>query len=328
MVRALVATAVAALVVLLPSSPASADGEVFRFTDPAIVESSSLVDLGGTVVTANDSGHAADLYSVDTRTGRTVGTTYLHVPAQDVEALAPAGGSRVWVGDIGDNLHRRRHVDVYLAPVARRRLDVRPTAYHLVYPDGAHDAESLFTDRSGRLYVVTKGFTGGAVYRAPARLAAGVGNRLERMASVPDFATDAAMLPDGAHVLIRSYGLAAVYTFPGLERLGSFPLPAQRQGEGISVGAGGRILLGSEGLHAPVLQVSLPADLRAAVAGDTPSQTPSTTPSTTPSQTPSPSPQPEPTTSSGSSTWLLWLAPGVILLGALGIGLGLRRRRQ
>ena len=268
--RALLAALAAGLVVLLPASPASADGEGFRFLDPAVVESSSLVDLGSTVVTANDSGHPADLYSVDARTGRTVGITYLHVPAVDVEALTSAGGSRVWVGDIGDNLHRRKYVDVYLAPVAHRRLDVHPTAYHLVYPDGAHDAESLFTDRAGRLYLVTKGFTGGAVYRVPARLAPGIGNRLERVASVPDYATDAAMLPDGAHVIIRSYGLAAVYTFPGFQRLGSFRLPAQRQGEGVSVTAS-RILLSSEGLHAPVLQVSLPAGLRAAVAGETPS---------------------------------------------------------
>ena len=135
------------------------------------------------------------------------------------------------------------------------------------------------------------------------------------------------MLPDGAHVLIRSYGLAAVYTFPGFQRLGSFALPAQRQGEGVSVGVGGRILLSSEGVHAPVLQVSLPADLRAAVTGQTPSPTPTTTPSPATS-TPAPQASGRPSSTGGGSspTWLLWSVPGVILLGALGIGLGLRRR--
>ena len=321
--RALLAAAAAGFAVLLPAGAATADGEVFRFVDPAIVESSSLVDLGSTVVTANDSGHPADLYSVDARTGRTVGITYLHVAAQDIEALTSAGGSRIWVGDIGDNLHRRKYVDVYLAPVAHRRLDAHPTPYHLVYPDGAHDAESLFTDRTGRLYIVTKGFTGGAVYRAPAHLRARFGNRLQRVANVPDFATDAAMLPDGAHVIIRSYGLAAVYTFPAFQRLGSFRLPAQRQGEGISV-TSSRILLGSEGSHAPVLQVSLPAALQAVVAGETPS--PSPTPSATPAPRTASTGRSE-GGAGGSRDWLRWSVPGVILLGALGIGLGLRRRR-
>src|SRR6201995_572059 len=144
--RALAATVTAGLLVLLTAGPGAGDGAVFPLADPGIVQASSLVDLGSMVVTANDSGHPADLYSVDPRTGRTVGITYLHVPAQDVEALTSAGGSRTWVGDIGDNLHRRRYVDLSLAPVAHRRLDVHPTPYHLVYPDGAHDAESLFTD--------------------------------------------------------------------------------------------------------------------------------------------------------------------------------------
>jgi hypothetical protein len=310
----------AALAPVVGAPPASADGELFRFADAAIVESSGLVDLGDLVVTANDSGNAPNLYVVDPHTGRTVGITYLHIVSTDIEALTPApadqgGTPRVWVGDIGDNDHRRPFVSVYLAPVAHRRLDVRPVAYHLVYPDGPHDAESLFTDPSGRLYVVTKGFTGGAVYRAPQHLDPRFGNRLEKVADVPELATDAAMLPDHRHVVIRSYALAGVYTFPGFRRVGSFRLPAERQGEGISVGPGGRILLSSEGVDQPVLEVRVPVGLLAA---------------------PSPRAAPvrrehtdhEETAAGVSLTWLWWSLAGVVLVGALGIGLGLRRRRE
>jgi hypothetical protein len=126
--RAGLAGLVALLAVTVVASPAMAGADVvFRFRDPAIVESSSLVDLGSTVVTANDSGNAPDLFDVDARTGETVGVTHLQVPGVDIEALAPAGGSHVWVGDIGDNNHERPYVSVARAPVTRGRLDVRPT---------------------------------------------------------------------------------------------------------------------------------------------------------------------------------------------------------
>ncbi len=132
------------------AAPATAgDDVVFRFRDPAIVESSALIDLGSTVVTANDSGNAPDLFDVDARTGETVGITHLQVPGVDIEALAPAGGSDVWVGDIGDNARDRPYVSVARAPVIRGRLDVRPTSYRLAYPDGPHDAESLLAPRPG-----------------------------------------------------------------------------------------------------------------------------------------------------------------------------------
>ncbi len=325
--RRLLAVAAAVFIAVGPATPASADGEVFRFADPGIVESSGLVDLGDLMVTANDSGNPPNVYVVD-GSGRTVGITYLDATTLDVEALTDAGNSRVWVGDIGDNTRQRKYVSVLLAPVAHRRLDVRPRPYNLVYPDGPHDAESLFTDKSGRLYVVTKGLTGGGVYRAPARLDTRIGNRLEKVADVSEFATDAAMMPDGKHVIVRGYGMAAVYSFPDFRRLGSFSLPAQPQGEGISVGADGRIRLSSEGAHTPVLEVSLPADVRAAVEGRTEAPATSGPPTDAKAGGEVSRTASDGTSAGVSLTWLRWSIPLVLLLGAIGIGLGLRRRHE
>ena len=56
---------------------------------------------------------------------------------------------------------------VHRVPVGRGQLDVEPASFRLAYPDGPHDAESLFADRAGRLHVITKSFRGGTVYRAP-----------------------------------------------------------------------------------------------------------------------------------------------------------------
>ena len=57
-----------------------------------------------------------------------------------------SGGSCLYIGDIGDNDAKRKRVTIYRVPEPEptaqqpRPLDA---VYHLTYPDGAHDAESL-----------------------------------------------------------------------------------------------------------------------------------------------------------------------------------------
>ena len=246
---------------------------LFSFQDSRIDESSSLVDLGhGLMATANDSGDDGIVYVVD-RSGRTVGTTR-YGDSEDAEAMAPARKpGYVWVGDIGDNLAQRRDVAVRRVPVGRGDRTVVVPTYRLVYPDGAHDAETLLVSpRTRRMYIVTRAPLNAVVYVAPRRLRANRPNRLTRVTSLAFTATDGAVLRDGRHALVRGYFSAALYTFPGFQRLGSFPLPAQRQGESLSVGPAGRIRIGTEGDHARVLQVALPSGLTRALA---PSASPS-----------------------------------------------------
>ncbi|MCW2760450.1 MAG: hypothetical protein JWR85_651 [Marmoricola sp.] len=314
---------------------AASDSRVFAFADPRINESSGLVDLGSLMVTTNDSGSPSVLFVVSPVTGRTVGVTDFHATTVDVEALAPAGGRAVWVGDIGDNRGNRKSVSVFKVRVAPGRVNARPTRYRLVYPGGARNAESLFADGRGRLYVVTKSILGGTVYRAPLRLSRTRPNRLQPVGRVLEYATDAAMLPDRRHVVVRGPERASVYTFPAFKRVGSFALPRQRQGEGISVGPGSRIRLSSEGARSAVQQIALPAAVVQLMR-------PVTTPAPSASASPSPSPSARPTATDRPrpdgdrqddqlgdlDPWLMWSIPGVIALGALGIGLGLRRRSE
>ena len=290
---------------------------LFSFTDPAITESSGLVDLGSLMVTTNDSGDDAVLYTIDPRTGRTVGRTTYARAVTDVEALAPAGDDKVWAGDIGDNTASRQVIEVHLVRVGRGDRHMQAPSYRLVYPDGAHNAESLIAP-GGRLYVITKGPLGGKVYAAPKRLDPDNVNRLTEVGLVTVWATDAAML--GAHhVLVRGYGDAEVLTFPGFRKVAAFDLPAQQQGEGVSVGPDGRIRLSSEGVHSAVLQVALPAQVRAAI-GPQPARTP-TLPAgtrTDPDLRPS---------DNAPERHLLRI--GAIALGAAAVALwGLRRRRR
>jgi hypothetical protein len=319
------ARAAAALVVLAPfvlgatSAPQGPRGrEVFRFQDPAIVESSGLAWVGpagdGLVATTNDSGDTGRVFAVDPVTGATAGTTTWGTAVgdpEDVEALAPAGDDAVWVADIGDNLGRRDSVLVVRVPVGRGDRSVRPAAHRLAWPRGPRDAETLLRHpRTGRLYLVDKGVLGGTLAAAPRRLRTDRVNPLRPMGPVLGLATDGAFWPDGRHVVLRSYARAVVYAFPSLEPVGDLPLPAQEQGEGLAVTPDGRVLVSSEGLGRPVLEVRVPPRLRRTLeAPATPSASPGTERS---SGSAEPSP-PEDTSADGGGTGG---APTVLVAGA------------
>ena len=236
---------------------------VLTFADPAIDESSGLVDAGPVMHTVNDSGDGPRIYTVDKRTGRTVATTtYTSDEVVDVEALAPGRRGGVWVGDTGDNRAVRPSVAVYRVPVLGGRVGSRvgSTRFDLVYPDSAHDAEALLVHpRTGRLFVVTKALLAGTVFRAPATLRSGRLNRLTPVATAPGLVTDGAFLPDGRHLVLRDYRQASVYTFPGFRLLRTVTLPPQNQGEGIAVSPAGEVTISTEGAHSAVQQVFLPA---------------------------------------------------------------------
>lgn len=268
---------------LLPGVPgASADAArprssvELRFADPAITESSGLVARDGLFVTSNDSGDSGRVFTVDPADGRTVGVTTWSadgVGPLDVEAVSPildgaarVGRTAVWVGDIGDNSAARDHVTVVRVPVGRGDRAVTPTPYTLVYPGGARDAETLIAAPDGRLLVVTKGLLGGEVLISPARLDPDRPNRMRSIGVALGFATDGAFFPDGRHVVVRGYGSAAVYTYPGLHEVGRFDLPDQPQGEGIAIDEDGAVFVSTEGVHTRVLRVRLPAAIAEAVA--------------------------------------------------------------
>lgn len=263
------------------------DGRVLlTFQDPEIVESSGLVAAGDRVWTVNDSGDVGRVFTVDATTGETVGTTYWADGPRDVEALAPAGPGRIWVGDIGDNAAARDSIQVTSVPVGDGDRTVDEETIDLVYPDGARDAETLLVHpTTGRLHVVTKGVFAGEVYAAPPETADDAPNQLGLVGQVVGLVTDGAFFPDGRHVVLRTYSRAAVYTFPELESVGSWDLPTQPQGEGIAVTPEGDLLVSTEGQRSEVLSVRVPPRVRQTMAEPTPTAAaPSTSaaPSTAP----------------------------------------------
>jgi len=258
------------------AAPVDRSQVVFSFKDRDIIESSGLAVVDGLVVTTNDSGDTGRVFTVDPATGKTVGVTGWAEDPQDVEALAPLDDNEVWVGDIGDNSESRDTIQVAPVPVGPGNDGIDGPIYDLAYPDGPHDAETLMTDpTTGRLYVATKGVLGGTLYAVPADLSRDRVNQLRPVGDVLPIATDGAFLPDGKHLVIRNYSVAAVYAFPSLDKVDQFQLPDQPQGEGLAVDSDGSLLLSSEGLHSEVLRVPLPSS----DASPSPSPSPSASPS-------------------------------------------------
>ena len=283
----------------------------------------------GLLLTTNDSGDSGRVFAVGPE-GRTVGVTTWADEPTDVEALAPAGPGQVWVGDIGDNPGSRDSVSVARVPVGRGAIDARTDAagatYELVYPGGARDAETLLSHpRTGRLYVASKSFFGGALYEAPARLDPAAPNELREVGGVLPIATDGAFWPDGRHLVVRGYADAVVYAWPSLAEVGDLELPDQQQGEGIAVTDDGRVLVSTEGQFTDVLEVALPDDVARAVAPE-----PSPEPSASPAQPEQPAAEPVDRAQDESmrTVPLAWLlgALTAVLLATLLLARAVRRR--
>lgn len=286
---------------------------VTTFADPEIVESSGLVVTRDRVLTTNDSGDEGRVFVVDPSSGRTVGVTRWADDPTDVEALAPAGQDAVWVGDIGDNTGGRESISVTRVPVADRDQTVDEPAVTLTYPGPGRDAEALVAHpRTGRLLVLTKGVFSGQAWAAPARVEPGASYRLRRVGRVPGLVTDASFLPDGRHVLVRTYSRAVLLGYPSWEEQASWQLPDQPQGEGLGVSPQGRIYLSTEGVHEPLLRVRPPAAARAVLAGG-PSPAP-TRPSTAPRTGDVPPEEPSGSGQRDGTQWWIGGALGVLAL--------------
>jgi hypothetical protein len=322
----------------------AADIDAVVVDDPLLSESSALAvsprdpDL---LYTVNDSGHAPVVYVLDRSGGadsQVVGTTSLaglDSPELDPEAIAVAG-EVLWVADIGDNEADRRDIALYALPApGRGTATVRPERYPLAYPDGLRDdAEALVADpTSARKWVITKGWFSGSVFEVPDPLVPDRVNRLRplRGVEVPLLVTDGTALPRSDAAVLRTYVGAHVYTLPGWQRLGSFPLPRQEQGEALTALPGTHgLLAGSEGTPTRIDRVGLPSGLVTALRERQENLEPSTAGSGSPGgENPSGGDQPATGGSgTGPSAGLLVAGTAVVAGSAAAGALVLRRRRR
>ena len=207
----------------------------------------------------NDSGRAS-LFAFD-NTGNARGRVELTgVSIDDWEDLAAGScpeGSCLYIADIGDNNRVRPGITIYRVPEPRPddQMTKPAEAWTMTYPDGPHDAETLFAASGGQLFLVSKeDARTTALYRVPAPSGFGIG-KLQQVAQLPlTRVTGGAASPDGDWVALRTNTELLFYPAADLiagksaqpRRFDLKPLK-ERQGEGVTFGPDGVIYLVGEG---------------------------------------------------------------------------------
>lgn len=196
-----------------------------------------------------DDGPGTDRIHLLTLDGERFATVVMEgVEGRDTEAIAvgPCGADQprscVYVGDIGDNTASRDAVRVHrFAEEAWVAVgpdgEVPVETITLTHPDGPVDAESMVVDAAGRVILLTKrdgvadihvadSFTDG-VLRDAGELA--LPDPAEPLQSLVTgvVATDAALLPDGTALLVRTYDSLLRFTARGQD---GAPTPVPGQG--------------------------------------------------------------------------------------------------
>jgi hypothetical protein len=233
-----------------------------------LVEIRSVAEASGIAVsrrtpdllwTHNDSGEPI-LHALDTRgtvKGRVQVTGARVDDWEDLTTAPCPEGSCLYIADIGDNNRSRRGITIYRIPEPRPEQAASEPAdvWNATYPDGAHDAEALFAFGNA-LFVVTKDKSSAtALYRLPLLPKGGREARLELVSRLSlDRVTGAGVSPDGTWVALRTNDALLFYRTPDLiggrpgapREFDLTPL-GEPQGEGVAIGADGRVYLAGEG---------------------------------------------------------------------------------
>ena len=160
-------------------------------------------------------------------------------------------------------------------PVGRGDTDVDAPSYELVFPEGPRDAESLLADpATGRLYVVSKGVFGGAVYAAPGRLSAGPAQPARpRSARCWGSRPTRRSSPTGGTSSCATTPRRPSTPGPTSRRWAASGCRDQQQGEGIAVGRRtARSTRRRRACTRPVLRIALPAAVRRAMEPPSPAR--------------------------------------------------------
>jgi autotransporter-associated beta strand protein len=270
--------------------PAAARGQTFSAgITTGTLQNSSIGEASGIVAsrlntnvlwTHNDSGNAAQIFAM-TPAGASLGTYTLSGTSNfDWEDIATgpgptAGTNYLYVGDIGDNAAIRSTVTVYrVAEPTVSDTQSPPVTMSVsgavsltfAYPNGRHDAESLFVDPLTRdLYIVSKRDAQKFVYRAPYPQATSGTTTMQLVATLnnANWITAADISVDGSRIIMRAGATdtGLMYTRPAGGTIAdafaaapvAIPLLAENQGEAIGFDPFGRgYYTTSEGVGAPI----------------------------------------------------------------------------
>ena len=265
------------------------DAETWRDVgelDQQIDESSGLAPsrvFPGRFWTHNDNGGSASLFLIDDQGAVLAKVKLKDVPFVDWEAMSSFeidGRNYLLLADVGDNLHRRETVKLYLfeepsfklKKKKKKQAAIRPLVVtEFAYADGARDCEAVAVDADGRhVWLISKinparfESSDPAIYRMPLRLTSEepVG-RAEKMGRYSDsMVTGMSFSPDNRLALVRTYWSIRLFVRGAGEDWQTvlagksdqqIDSPIQRQGESISFDLQAkRVWLTSEGPGTPL----------------------------------------------------------------------------
>ncbi len=225
----------------------------------------------------NDSGDTSRFFAISPN-GQLKETFEFKGDAIDCEDIAVGPGpvkgkSYVYLGDIGDNHHQRRTIEIYRFAepeiTSAKTAHLQASTYYFKYPDGPRDAETLMIDPVDRqLYIVSKREDSVGVYTAPLNVSVTDTTTLKLQCKLHfkglpllKWITAGDISADGKQILLRSY--QNIYYWkrnpgePVWKAMQSKPQElkhnAEKQGEAIGFTADGKgFYTTSEGKNAPI----------------------------------------------------------------------------
>ena len=268
-------------------------------SNPRLIESSGVSVCSfveNTIWTHNDSGHSSHLFLLKTDgvlLAKVKVNNARNVDWESMSRFKLGGKSYLMVGDVGDNLARRRNCQLYLIeePDLSSKLpekpgkepietSANPIRLDFTYPDGARNCEAIAVDVVGKqiwlvekIYLDKRGEDPPGMYVLP--LATNSFEKPIVAKRVADFppcnVTGMDFSPNGRRLIIRNYLTAHLYSRVDDETWEDVikrtnpnvvVLPLQRQGESVCFTDDSKsIIVTSELNRQPIWRVNLKSDL-------------------------------------------------------------------
>jgi len=198
--------------------PATQKSKVLATLQPAAINEASGIGAStknpGIFWLHNDSGDTARTFAIDSKGALRATVAFDTTMPTDIEDMAiDSANSFLYFGDIGDNNEVRTSLTIHrvaepaLGSGAAESLTITSEKMTVVYPDGAHNAETLLFDPIDKVLVIfTKKLGGPSAFHRIGAFAAGTKATTEKIAEFTiDLATGGEISRDGKSIAIRNY---------------------------------------------------------------------------------------------------------------------------
>lgn len=199
--------------------------QAFPVSSPQLVEASGIADSKtnpGCLWVEQDSGNPPDIFLMK-HNGTVIKTVHLaNIVNRDWEDMAVSTGpkantSYVYLAETGDNMQVHSDYAIYRFEEPAAAVDTvqQVDTIAFFYPDGSHNTEAMLIDPATKdIYLITKNDSKSMIFKLTYPYGTGTtANKAELVGTLTfNFATSAAMSPNGADIVVKTYGY--IYYYP------------------------------------------------------------------------------------------------------------------